>query len=101
MFVAIRFCGVDAARLDGDSDARVLRVRLVVLNRAGELSKTAAHFAQQVAHLKGDFRVTPIDLERADGDGGGGGGLRGHVSLLRRPEGRHYVCYNPICLNTY
>src|SRR5688572_7019373 len=99
MFVAIRFCGVDAARLDGDIDARVLRVRLVVLNRARELSKTAAYFAQQVAHLKGDFRVTPIDLERADGDGGGG--LRGHVCLLRRSEGRHYVCYNPICLNTY
>ena len=51
--------------LDRDVDARVLRVRLVELDRAGEVAEAAAHFAEQVPHLECDFGMAAIDLERA------------------------------------
>ena len=67
MLVAIGLGGVDAAGLYRDVDARVVRVRLVELDRAGELVEAAAHFAEQVANLEGDIRVAAVDLEWADG----------------------------------
>ena len=79
-------------RLDGDVETRVLRVRLVELDRAGEVGKAAAHFAQQVAHLERDFRMAAIDLERADG--GGDGGLGGHVGSPFESAGTR------LCLHT-
>ena len=62
MRVAIGHGGVDAAGY-GDVNARVVRVRLVELDCAGELVEAAAHFAEQVANLEGDIRVAPVDLE--------------------------------------
>ena len=54
---------------------------LVERDRAVEVAEAAAHFAEQVPHLKCDFRMAAIDGERASG----GGGLRGHVVSLGLP----------------
>ena len=78
VLVAIRLGGIDAGGLNDDLDARALGARTVEEQGSCEIAEAAAHFAQQVAYLKGDVRVAAINLEGAGGDGS----LRGHHGLL-------------------